>query len=285
MQVQIITDSASDLVDPGRADVTVIPMSIAFGEDAYRDGVDLSHERFFELLVECEHLPSTSQIPPDQFLEAFREQVDAGNSVVAVVMSGKLSGTWQSACLAAREFPGKVFVVDSENASIGERILVERAVRLKDQGLDAEQIAHCLEKEKKDICLVALLDTLEYLKRGGRISRSVAAIGGILSIKPVISLQGGEVCMLGKARGSRNGSNLLVQEIGKTRGIDFAKPYLLGYSGFSDACLHKYMEDSRQLWEGHVGEGKLPVGTIGATIGTHIGPGAIGVAFFQKEET
>ena len=91
--------------------------------------------------------------------------------------------------------------------------------------------------------------------------------------------------MLGKARGSRNGSNLLVQEIGKTRGIDFAKPYLLGYSGFSDACLHKYMEDSRQLWEGHVGEGKLPVGTIGATIGTHIGPGAIGVAFFQKEET
>ncbi len=106
-----------------------------------------------------------------------------------------------------------------------------------------------------------------------------------MSIKPVISLQGGEVCMLGKARGSRNGSNLLVQEIGKTRGIDFAKPYLLGYSGFSDACLHKYMEDSRQLWEGHVGEGKLPVGTIGATIGTHIGPGAIGVAFFQKEET
>ncbi len=284
MSIQIITDSASDLVDPGREDVTVIPMTIAFGEDQYDDGVDLTHERFFELLVECDHLPSTSQIPPIRFEEAFREQVEAGNSVVAVVMSGKLSGTWQSACMAARKFPGKVYVVDSENASIGERILVERAVQLKDQGMDAGQIAQCLEREKGDVCLVALLDTLEYLKRGGRISKSVAAIGGILSIKPVISLQKGEVCMLGKARGSRNGSNLLVQEIEKTRGIDFARPYLLGYSGFSDACLRKYVEDSRRLWEEHVEAGGLPVGTIGATIGTHIGPGAIGVAFFQKEE-
>lgn len=238
------------------------------------------YQRFYELLIESEQLPSTSQIGPAQFEEAFQAQVDAGHSVVAVILSGKLSGTYQSACIAAEEFPQKVFVVDSENAALGEGILVQRAAQLVDQGLEAPEIAQRLEDEKKDIRLIALLDTLEYLKRGGRISKSVAAIGGLLSIKPVIAVQNGEVCMLGKARGSKNGNNLLVQEIQKTTGIDFERPYCLGYSGFHNDMLQKYIADSRSLWEGHAEH--LPIGTIGATIGTHIGPGAVGVAFFQK---
>ena len=177
-------------------------------------------------------------------------------------------------------FRSMVFVVDSENAALGEGILVQRAAQLVDQGLEAPEIAQRLEDEKKDIRLIALLDTLEYLKRGGRISKSAAAIGGLLSIKPVIAVQNGEVCMLGKARGSKNGNNLLVQEIQKTTGIDFERPYCLGYSGFHNDMLQKYIADSRSLWEGHAEH--LPIGTIGATIGTHIGPGAVGVAFFQK---
>lgn len=280
MSIKIITDSASDILPPHHPEVAVLPMTITFGDRQYLDGADLSHQRFYELLVESEHLPSTSQIGPAQFEEAFRTQVEAGNTVIAVVISAKLSGTYQSACIAAEEFPGKVFVVDSENASLGERILVERAAQLLDQGLDAARIASRLEAEKKDIRLIALLDTLEYLKRGGRISKSVAAIGGMLSIKPVIAIQNGEVCMLGKARGSKNGNNLLVQEIEKTSGIDVARPYLLGYSGFDDGMLKKYIADSRALWEERAQT--LPVGTIGAAIGTHVGPGAIGVAFFQN---
>ena len=280
MSIQIITDSAADILQPHRPEITVLPMSITFGETQYLDGTELTHQKFYELLVEGEQLPSTSQINPAQFMEAFQKQIDAGNSVLAIVISGKLSGTLQSASIAASEFPGKVFVVDIENAAMGQRILVERAIQLIDEGLDIESIAARLETEKKEICLVALLDTLEYLKRGGRISKSAAAIGSFLSIKPVISVQNGEVCMLGKARGSKNGRNLLVQEIEKTSGIDFSRPYLLGYSGFSDATLQKYITDNKRLWEEHVNE--LPIGTIGATIGTHVGPGAIGVAFFQK---
>ena len=280
MSVKIITDSASDVLTPDHPAVSVLPMTITFGDQQYRDKEELSHQRFYELLIESEQLPSTSQIGPAQFEEAFQAQVDAGHSVVAVILSGKLSGTYQSACIAAEEFPQKVFVVDSENAALGEGILVQRAAQLVDQGLEAPEIAQRLEDEKKDIRLIALLDTLEYLKRGGRISKSVAAIGGLLSIKPVIAVQNGEVCMLGKARGSKNGNNLLVQEIQKTTGIDFERPYCLGYSGFHNDMLQKYIADSRSLWEGHAEH--LPIGTIGATIGTHIGPGAVGVAFFQK---
>ena len=280
MSVKIITDSASDVLTPYHPAVSVLPMTITFGDQQYRDKEELSHQRFYELLIESEQLPSTSQIGPAQFEEAFQAQVDAGHSVVAVILSGKLSGTYQSACIAAEEFPQKVFVVDSQNAALGEGILVQRAAQLVDQGLEAPEIAQRLEDEKKDIRLIALLDTLEYLKRGGRISKSVAAIGGLLSIKPVIAVQNGEVCMLGKARGSKNGNNLLVQEIQKTTGIDFERPYCLGYSGFHNDMLQKYIADSRSLWEGHAEH--LPIGTIGATIGTHIGPGAVGVAFFQK---
>lgn len=279
MKVRIITDSASDLLAPHRPEITVLPMTITFGEEQFRDGVDLTHRQFYEKLIEGEDLPTTSQIAPAQFEEAFRAAVEAGESVVAVVLSSKLSGTYQSACIAAEEFPDKVFVVDSANATIGERILVERGLELMDQGLDAAAIAARLDEEKADIRLVALLDTLEYLKRGGRVSASVALVGGLLAIKPVVAVQDGEVVMLGKARGSKNGNNLLVQEIQKT-GVDFSRPYKLGYTGLEDSLLQKYIADSAALWEGQTDA--LPTGTVGGTIGTHVGPGAIAVAFFQK---
>lgn len=280
MKIRIITDSASDLLAPHRPEITVLPMTITFGEEQFRDGVDLTHRQFYEKLIEGEDLPTTSQIAPAQFEEAFRAAVEAGESVVAVVLSSKLSGTYQSARIAAEEFPGKVFVVDSANATIGERILVERGLELMDQGLDAAAIAARLDEEKADIQLVALLDTLEYLKRGGRVSASVALVGGLLAIKPVVAVQDGEVVVLGKARGSKNGNNLLVQEIQKTGGVDFSRPYRLGYTGLDDGLLQKYITDSAALWTEHAD--RLPTGTVGGTIGTHVGPGAIAVAFFQK---
>ncbi len=282
MNIRIITDSASDLLPPYGPEITVLPMTVTFGEKSYLDdGVEITHRKFYELLVEGNSLPVTSQINPDRFEAAFQKAVDAGETVVAVLLSGKLSGTYQSACIAAGDFPGKVFVVDSENAAIGEQILVRRAAELLDEGLDSAQIARRLDEEKKNIRLVALLDTLEYLKRGGRISPATAMVGGLLSIKPVITVANGEVALLGKARGSKNGNNLLVQEIRKTSGIDFDRPYLLGYTGLDDALLQTYIDDSRALWAGHADA--LPICTIGGTIGTHVGPGAIAVAFFVKE--
>ena len=280
MKIRIITDSACDLLPPYRPEVTVLPMTITFGTQAYQDGVDLTHHQFYEKLIEGEDLPTTSQIAPAPFEQAFHRAVEAGETVAAVVLSAKLSGTYQSACIAAEEFPGQVFVVDSANATIGELILVERAMELMDQGLEAVAIAARLEEEKGDIRLVALLDTLEYLKKGGRVSASVALVGSLLAIKPVVAVQDGEVVVLGKARGSKNGNNLLVQEIRKTGGVDFGRPCRLGYAGLNDSLLQKYIADSAALWEGHTDA--LPTGTVGGTIGTHVGPGAIAVAFFQK---
>lgn len=280
MNVRIITDSASDLPRACSPGITVLPMAVTFGEEQFLDGVDLSHRQFYEKLIEGDVLPTTSQINPAQFEDAFRQAVEAGEDVVAVVLSSKLSGTCQSARIAAESFPGHVFVVDSESAAIGEQILARRALDLAKQGLAASAIAERLERERGDIRLIALLDTLEYLKRGGRISPSVALVGGLLSVKPVIAVEHGEVVMLGKARGSKNGNNLLVQEIRKTRGVDFDRPCLLGYTGLEDSLLQKYIADSAALWEEHTDA--LPTASIGGTIGTHVGPGAVAVAFFQR---
>ena len=280
MKIRIITDSASDMPAVHRPEVAVLSMTVTFGAEEFQDGINLTHHQFYEKLIEGEDLPTTSQISPSQFEEVFRAAVDAGETVVAVVLSAKLSGTYQSACIAAEEFPGQVFVVDSANATLGELVLVERAVELMDQGLDAAAIAARLEEEKKEVCLVGLLDTLEYLKRGGRVSASVALVGGLLAIKPVVAVQDGEVVVLGKARGSKNGNNLLIQEIQRSGGVDFGRPYRLGYTGLDDSLLRKYIEDSSALWSGHTDA--LPICTVGGTIGTHVGPGAVAVAFFRK---
>ena len=280
MKIRIITDSASDMPAVHRPEVAVLSMTFTFGAEEFQDGINLTHHQFYEKLIEGEDLPTTSQISPSQFEEVFQAAVDAGETVVAVVLSAKLSGTYQSACIAAEEFPGQVFVVDSANATLGELVLVERAVELMDQGLDAAAIAARLEEEKKEVRLVGLLDTLEYLKRGGRVSASVALVGGLLAIKPVVAVQDGEVVVLGRARGSKNGNNLLVQEIQKSGGVDFGRPYRLGYTGLDDSLLRKYIEDSSALWSGHTDA--LPICTVGGTIGTHVGPGAVAVAFFRK---
>lgn len=281
MSIQIITDSASDITNQTREDVTVLPMTITFGDTPYQDGVNLSHQEFYERLIENGELPTTSQIPPYDFEAAIKEALSQGNEVIVITMSAKLSGTYQSACIAASEADGKVYVVDSENVTVGERALVEYALQLKDQGMDAPSIAEKLEAEKKNIHLIALLDTLEYLKKGGRVSKAVAFAGGILSIKPVVAIEDGEVTILGKARGSKQGNNFLVQKI-KECGIDFSKPYFLGYTGLNDTLLQKYIEDSKDLWAEHTQS--LTVSTVGGTIGTHAGPGAIAVAFFSNED-
>lgn len=278
MKIQIITDSSSDITNPGREDLTVLPMKITFDTEEYLDGVNLSHREFYEKLIEYEALPVTSQISPYDFEQAIRKVTDAGDLALVITLSGKLSGTYQSACIAAKEFEGRAFVVDSENATVGERALVEYALQLKDAGNDIQTIVDTLEREKKNIHLIALLDTLEYLKKGGRISKTVAFAGNVLSIKPVVGVVDGEVVMLGKARGSKQGNNLLAQRIDASGGIDFKKPYFLGYTGLSDLLIQKYITDSEKLWKDHVD--RLPVATVGGTIGTHVGPGAIAVAYF-----
>lgn len=279
MKTRIIVDSTSDLMPEARARVSVVPLTVHFGDEEFIDGVTIDHKTFYEKLVETDVHPTTSQATPASFMAEYEKAAQAGESAVVITLSSKLSGTYQSAVIAAGDYEN-IYVVDSGNVAIGGGILVELALRLLDQGLEAPEIAAQLEAEKEKVRIVALLDTLEYLKKGGRISKTVAFAGAVLNIKPVVSVTDGEIQMLGKARGSRMGNNLLVQEIEKAGGVDFSKPVLLGYTGLSDALLLKYIEDSRQLWEG--GLDQVRYTSIGSVIGTHAGPGAIAVAFFKN---
>lgn len=280
MSVRIIIDSTTDIKSEIRDRFTVVPLSIRFGEDEYVDGVTITHKEFYEKLIESDVLPTTSQAPPYLFAKVFEEITAAGDTAVVLTISAKLSGTYQSAVIAAQDYEGKIFVVDSDNVTIGAGILAEYALKLADDGMDAESIADKLEKERGRVRLIAMLDTLEYLKRGGRISKTAAIAGGILSIKPVIGVVHGEISILGKARGSKQGNNLLVREIQGTGGVDFGMPVLLGYTGLSDAMLKKYISDSGFLWESHTDE--IKYSTVGSVVGTHAGPGAIAAAFFHN---
>ena len=279
MKTRIIVDSTADLMPEYKSRVSVVPLTVHFGEEEYIDGVTIDHKTFYEKLIESDVLPSTSQATPDAFMKEFEKAKTAGEAAVVITLASKFSGTYQSAMIATADYEN-IYVVDSASAAMGSGILVELAFRLLDEGKSAEEIAAILEEEKKKIVIVALVDTLEYLKKGGRISKTVAFAGTVLNIKPVLSVVDGEINMLGKARGSKMGNNLLVQEIDKAGGIDFSKPVLLGYSGISDALLQKYIEDSRYIWEGNLKEVRYT--TVGSVIGTHAGPGAVVVAFFKN---
>lgn len=284
MSVKIVSDSACDMTtaEAQAKGVTLLPLKTIIDGTEYLDGVTITAEEFYKKLDACKTLPSTSQVSPHEFAEVYERETGAGNEAVVITISSGLSGTAQSAVIAAQEFPGKVWVVDSENVAVGEQILVEYALRLRDAGLSAEAIAKELNEKKKKICLVARLDTLEYLMRGGRLSRSGAIVGMVLNIKPVVGIENGGIVVLGKARGSKNSNNLLSEMIKKKGGIDFSMPFMLTYSGADDALLKEYIENSRQIWEGQADS--LPLSVIGSTIGTHAGPGAIGVAFFSKAD-
>ena len=279
MSVRIIIDSTTDLAPELKGQVTIVPLTVTFGTEEYIDGVTITHEEFYNKLIESDVLPTTSQATPAAFDKVFAEVAAAGDSAVVITVASQFSGTCQSARIAAEDYDN-IYVVDSGSVTMGAGILTEYALRCAFSGMEAAQIAELLEKKKEDICLIALLDTLEYLKKGGRISSAVAFAGGLLNIKPVINVKDGVIHMLGKARGSKQGNNLLVQEIGKAGGIDFAMPILLGYSGLSDALLKKYIADSAPLWEN--GLDSLRYTSIGSVVGTHAGPGAIAAAFFKK---
>ena len=289
MSVRIITDSASDISQElaKELNITVLPLKVRFGEEEFLDGVTLSNRQFYERLIETDEIPKTSQITPFEYRSNFEKAVKAGDQVVCFTLSSGVSGSYQSACVAAQEFEGDVFVVDTQQFCISEAIIVERAVQMRDMGMSAAEIFAAIEAEKKDAHVLAIFNTLEYLKLGGRISAAAAFAGGLLSLKPVLTIEDGVVRILGKARGSRNGNNMLTEFAEKLGGIDFGRPFCFGYTGFSDEMLKKYIHDSARLYEDKIDvndQGNFRIHKVGATIGTYAGPGAIAVAFFAAKK-
>ena len=277
MSTKIIIDSTVDLPAQLREKTKVVPLVVRFGEEEYLDSVTINYQQFYEKLLVCQDLPTSSQPSPDSFAEVYQSVVDAGDEAVVLTISGKLSGTYQSACIAAEDFKG-IYVVDSTVAAVAAGVLAQYALQLADQGMDAKSIAQKLNEEKGRVRLFAVLDTLEFLKRGGRLSATAAMAGSLLNIKPVITLNDGAIEVAGKARGLRRGNAMMTEQVALAGGVDTNMPMQLGYTGLSDELLQAYLAENTELWSSEV-----PVSPIGSTIGTHVGPGAYAVAFFCKQ--
>ena len=284
MSVKIIVDSASDITVAyaEKYGIGFAPLKTTLAGQEYRDGIDIVPDEFYEKLVENKELAYTSQVNVEEFSELFRDAVAAGDDVVLITISSGLSGTYQSAVIAAEEYPGKVFVVDSLSATAGEQVLLQQAIKLREEGKNAEEIFADLESLKTRMRLFVRVETLEYLKRGGRISKTSAFVGGVLSIKPVLTLNTeGKLETVGKARGIRQSHKLMNESIASCGGIDFSLPVAMTYAGnTNDGAVDDYLKDSAAVIGNN--RNKLQIGQLGCVIGTHTGPGAIVIAFVPK---
>lgn len=282
--IRILTDSASDIL-PAEAEqlgVTVIPLNVTLEDGTVlRDGVDMTPSAYYEILAGCRKLPTTSQPSPELFENFFLEAAAAGDEVIGIFLSHALSGTYQCAKLAAdMANVDNVLFVDSGHVCLSEALLVRLAVQLRDSGKTAGQIAAILEHAKEHLHLVAAIDDLKYLRKGGRLPAAVAVAGGMLGIKPLITIQDGKVAMAGKARGLPGAYVALFKKVEEMGGINPAFPAMAGYtvSPREVAPIQTYLRDNLQ-------QEALLVRQIGCVIGTHAGPGAFGIAFFDKTLT
>ena len=279
MAIRIIVDSTADLLPEEEAQVLTVPMTVRFGDTEYIHGVTLSNLEFYQKLVESDVLPTTSQATPNDFAQVF-DKISPEDSAVVITLASALSGTYQSAMIAAGDYDN-IYFVDSCTATVGIGVLVRRALELAKEMTDGAALARQLDQEKKDIRIMAAIDTLEYLKKGGRISSTVAFAGALLNIKPLLSVIDGQLGIPGKARGAKQAYSMVVSEMEKMGGVDFSRPVLLGYCGTDPQPVENFIEETRDRWA--PAEAALSYAIISSVIGVHVGPGAVAVAFFKKD--
>ncbi|MCL2717674.1 MAG: DegV family protein [Lachnospiraceae bacterium] len=279
MSIKIITDSTTEL-SPKEAkelDVAVIPLKTLFGEKEYLDGIDFTPEQFYTKLAQSDVLPTTSQPSPAEFEQFYREAQADGSQIIVICLAASISGTYQSANIAKETCGGDIRIIDSGTATVGLQILVRRAIGLRNEGKTADEIVAIIEEEKKSVCVFAAIDTLEYLYKGGRLSRTSAFAGTLLSIKPLISLSQGELKAIGKCKGQSKAYHEIFKLVEAAGGIDYSKPFGIGYTGD-----RSQFERFEQMCEPYFAGKKPIIGNIGSVIGTHIGPGAAAIVFFKN---
>lgn len=282
MAIRIITDSAADYSaeETAKRKITCIPMSVSFGDDEYLDGKTITKEEFFELLTTRKEFPKTSQPSPTSFLECFEEAKEAGDTVIAILVSGSLSGTFQNANLARNiaEYEN-IYIIDSKTATLGIRVLVDRAVKMRDAGASATEIVKEVESLKSRIRIYAGLDTLEYLAKGGRLSKTAATIGNLANLKPIITVtEDGNVSLCGKQMGIRHACKQ-VSKLVMADEPDMNCPIYFLYAHDQKNCaafIHTLKKNGLEI--------ESPkVRGIGPIIGTHIGIGAFGIVYVAKK--
>lgn len=283
MAVKIITDSACDLPPElfTRYGIKFASLSVTFPDRTYTDGVDLSREEFYERLADAAALPTTAQPSPHAFTVLIREALAGVNEVVVVTLSAGLSGTWESARAARESFSledkKRVFLVDSRTASTGQGLLVLRAAQLAEEGKGGAEIAEVLERERASLASVFTVDTLENLRKGGRISRIQALLGTVLEIKPVLELdREGRIVAREKVRGRRKAVRRLL-EIMAEEGKNLAEQVV----GIAHGHVLEAAEELERAIRERFNVRDVVIGEISPTIGTHTGPGCLAVFFYR----
>ncbi|MCL2700034.1 MAG: DegV family protein [Defluviitaleaceae bacterium] len=279
MGIKIVTDSTTEITqaEAKKLGIIVVPLKSLFGDAEYLDGVDLTPEEFYEKLAESKVLPTTSQPSPHDFEKAFREAQEDGDQIITICIADKISGTGQSARIAKEICGGDIWVIDSETATLAVQILVKRALQLIKTGKTAQEIVDIIEEEKTSVCLYAVVDTLEYLLKGGRLSRTSAIAGAVLNIKPIVSVSQGGITTVGKCMGIKKAYKEIFRLVEASGGIDFSKPFAIGYTGDRDR-FNDFEVICKEQFKGN----EPIIGSIGAVIGTHAGPGAVAITYFKK---
>lgn len=280
--IKIITDSTADidLEYAKQLNIEIIPLKVIIDGKEYKDRVDLQPDQFYDLLANSEVLPTTSQPAPQEFLNFYEEAKRNGDSVIVMTLSSTISGTYQSANIAKdlAEYDD-IYVIDSLATTQMLRLLVLKAVSLREIGQNVKDIVHMLEEYKHKIRIVAFVDTLEYLYKGGRLSKTAAAAGTLLKFKPIIGLKEGHLEMFAKARGTQKATAKIIELIHEDGEIDLDEPICIGYTGNDDG-LDKFEQTLREEF----GFGEVLHGCVGPVIGTHAGPGARLISYISKSE-
>jgi len=279
--IRIVSDSGSDItyVEAEKMGIEIVELDVTFDEFPYDLHNDLDFGVFYENLTKAKNLPRTSQVNPSQYLELFNEAKEKGEEILVVTLSGGLSGTHSSAMIALEEcgYDG-ITVVDSRHATITQRMLVDTAIRLRNEGKSRSEIEKTLVGLQNRIGFACLVDTMTYLKKGGRIPPAMALIGQALKIKPVIGIQDGKASPIDRVRGLQAGMNSIWTAFEKDGYIEDSVVYF-GYTGNRERGL-SFMEETKAKY----GIKNCVLYPVGSVIGTHIGPNAIAMGYYKKGE-
>ena len=278
MGIRIITDSTADFSNEEvkMYNIEVVPLLVNFGGDFYRERLDITSEGFYERLMVAKELPGTSQPSPNDYLRIFHDADDKKDEVIVITISSKLSGTYQNCVLAQKLSQYEsIDIIDSLNTTLGQKVMVLQAIRMRDEGKSCKEIVEFLETRKKDVTLLVYLDTLDYLVKGGRVSRVAGVAGEILGIRPVVTIIDGEVTTLSKERGRVKALNAILSLINET-GYDPDLPICYGYTYPYETGVEvkKFFIDN--------GFPEADITSVGAVVGTHGGPNAGGIGYYKK---
>lgn len=280
--IRIITDSTCEAPPAvlGHPAVTVLPLSVVFGQTALRDGVEITREQFWDRLPKSNPLPTTSQATPADFIGPFQDFTARGDEVIALVLSAKLSGTYSSAVIAQESQPGwPVDVIDSRTISVGLGLMLQEAVAMVEAGLSRAEIVARLNAMRDNVHLIFALETLEYLQRGGRIGKAQAFVGTLLKFKPLLGIVNGEVVPVTRVRSRTKALEELqdwLSQIESTRGTQIRL-------GVTHALVASDAAAVGQALATRFGTQSVFISALGPVLGVHVGPGAIGAAVYAAK--